>query len=93
MNEIFTVYVVANYYCDDEGNKVLYSPEERNWVDSYWADEAAALTEAKRLWDNDKNEFLDEIIVFGRTLNVRGSGRNEWINERDRLIKRYSPVI
>lgn len=86
MNEIFTVYVIAKCYIDDEGNTISCPPEERSWVDSYWTNEADALVEANRLWNNDYDELIEEVMVFGRMLNVKGSGKNEWINERDRLI-------
>ena len=87
MNEIFTVYVTATYYYDDDGEKAAYYPEEKSWVDSYWTDEAAALAEAKRLWENDSDEFIEKIVVFGRRLDVGGEGRNEWSGNRDRWIK------
>ena len=87
MNEIFTVWVVANYYYDNDGEKTVYCPEEREWVDSYWTDEAAALAEAERLWNNDSDEFIEKIEVFGRKLNISGEGKNEWNNDLDRRIK------
>ena len=87
MNEIFTVWVVANYYYDEDGQKSAYYPEEREWVDSYWTDEAAALAEAERLWENDYDEFIEKIVVFGRKLNISGECRNEWNHDRDRSIK------
>ena len=87
MSEIFTVWVVANYYYDEDGQKSAYYPEEREWVDSYWTDEAAALAEAERLWENDYDEFIEKIVVFGRKLNISGECRNEWNRDRDRSIK------
>lgn len=87
MNEIFTVCVIANYHYDNEGEKTPCPPEEKTWVDSYWTNEADALAEAERLWNNDYDELLDEVRVFGRKLNVKGNGFNDWICERDRLIK------
>ena len=61
--------------------------EEASWVDSYWTDEAAALAEAKKLWENDYDELYERIVVFGRKLNISGEGRNEWNHDRDRWIK------
>jgi hypothetical protein len=87
MNEIFTVYVTATHYYDEDGEKTAYSHDEKSWVDSYWTDETAALTEAQRLWENDSDEFIEKIIVFGRKLNVSGNGENEWNSKRDRLVK------
>ena len=87
MNEIFTVWVVANYYYDEDGKKTACHPEERAWVDSYWTDEAAALAEAEKLWNDDFEEFIEKIVVFGRKLNISGEGRNEWNSDRDRRIK------
>lgn len=87
MNEIFTVYVTATYYYDEDGEKAPCRPEEKSWTDSYWTDEAAALAEAERLWNNDSDEFIERIAVFGRKLNVSGEGRNEWNNDLDRRIK------
>ena len=87
MNEIFTVYVTATYYYDEDGKKAACYPEEKSWVDSYWTDETAALAEAERLWNDDFDEFIEKIVVFGRKLNVSGEGRNEWNNDRDRWIK------
>lgn len=87
MNEIFTVWVEANYYYDDDGEKTACHPEERAWVDSYWTDEAAALAEAEKLWSNDYDELYEKIVVFGRRLNVCGEGKNEWDCKRDRQIK------
>ena len=77
MNEIFTVWIEANYYYDDDGEKTACHPEERAWVDSYWTDEAAALAEAEKLWGNDYDELYEKIVVFGRKLDVCGEGRNE----------------
>ena len=87
MNEIFTVWVVANFYYDEDGQKSTYYPEEREWIDSYWTDEAAAVAEAERLWTNDSDEMYEKIVVFGRKLNTGGNGRNEWDCARDRRIK------
>lgn len=87
MNEIFTVYVTATHYYDENGEKTAYSHDEKSWVDSYWTDETAALTEAQRLWENDSDEFIEKITVFGRKLNVSGNGENEWNSKRDRLVK------
>lgn len=87
MNEIFTVWIEANYYYDDDGEKTACHPEERAWVDSYWTDEAAALAEAEKLWGNDYDELYEKIVVFGRRLNVCGEGKNEWDCKRDRQIK------
>ena len=87
MNEIFTVYVTATHFYDDDGKKTPCHPEEKSWVDSYWTDEAAALAEAERLWGEDFDEFIERIVVFGRKLNMSGEGRNEWNRERDRWIK------
>lgn len=87
MNEIFTVHIVANYYYDEEDKKVACHPEESTWIDSYWTDESAALAEAERLWNDDSDEFIEKIIVFGRKLNISGEGRNEWNHDRDRWIK------
>ena len=87
MNEIFTVYVTATHYYDEDGQKSTYEPDEREWVDSYWTDEAAALAEAERLWNDDFDKFIEKIVVFGRKLNIRGKGRNIWNNECDRWIK------
>ena len=87
MNEIFTVWVVANYYYDEEGQKSPCYLEEREWVDSYWTDETAAVAEAERLWNHDSDEMYEKIIVFGRKLNISGEGKNEWSHERDRWIK------
>ena len=87
MNEIFTVYVTAAYYYDEDGKKVACAPNENTWVDSYWTDEVAALAEAERLWNDDFDEFIEKIVVFGRKLNVSGEGRNEWNSNRDRWIK------
>ena len=87
MNEIFTVWLVANYYYDEDGQKTICCPEEREWVDSYWTDEAAAIAEGERLWNNDYDELYEKIVVFGRKLNVSGKGKNEWNCECDRQIK------
>ena len=87
MNEIFTVWIEANYYYDDDGKKIACHPEERAWVDSYWTDEAAAVAEGERLWNNDYYELYEKIIVFGRKLNASGAGKNEWDYKRDRKIK------
>lgn len=87
MNEIFTVWIEANYYYDDDGEKTACHPEERAWVDSYWTDEAAALAEAEKLWGNDYDELYEKIVVFGHKLNVCGEGKNEWDCKRDRRIK------
>ena len=87
MNEIFTVWIEANYYYDDDGKKTACHPEECAWVDSYWTDEAAALAEAEKLWNNDYDELYEKIVVFGRKLNVSGKGKNEWDCKRDRWIK------
>ena len=89
MNEIFTVWVVANYYYDEDGQKSVCYPEERDWVDSYWTDEAAAIAEGERLWNNNSDEMYEKIFVFGRKLNISGIGKNEWDRERDRLVKRW----
>lgn len=87
MNEIFTVYVTATHYYDEDGKKTAYYHDEKSWVDSYWTDEAAALAEAQKLWENDSDEFIEKIVVFGRKLNISGEGRNEWNSDRDRWIK------
>ena len=87
MNEIFTVYVTATHYYDEDDKKCPCPPEEASWVDSYWTDEAAALAEAKKLWENDYDELYERIVVFGRKLNISGEGRNEWNHDRDRWIK------
>lgn len=87
MNEIFTVWIEASFYNDEDGKVKRYDLEDRGWVDSYWTDEAAALAEAERLWNDDYYEMYDKIVVFGRKLNVSGEGRNEWDSKRDRLIK------
>lgn len=87
MNEIFTVWIEANYYYDDDSEKTACHPEERAWVDSYWTDEAAALAEAEKLWGNDYDELYEKIVVFGRKLDVCGEGKNEWDCKRDRRIK------
>ena len=55
MNEIFTVYVTATHYYDEDGKKAACHPEDRAWVDSYWTDEAAALAEAEKLWNDDSD--------------------------------------
>ena len=89
MNEIFTVWVVANYYYDEDGQKCACYPEEREWVDSYWTDEAAAVAEGERLWNDDSDEMYEKIVVFGRKLNISGEGKNEWDCKRDRWIKRW----
>ena len=89
MNEIFTVYIIANYYYDEEGEKTSCSPDERAWIDSYWTDEASALSEAEKLWNDDEVEFYEKIVVFGRKLNISGQGRNEWNKEYDRVVKRW----
>ena len=54
MNEIFTVYVTATHYYDEDGKKTACYPEEKSWVDSYWTDEAAALAEAEKLWNDER---------------------------------------
>lgn len=87
MNEIFTVYVTATHYYDEDDKKTAYAPNENTWVDSYWTDEAAAIAEAQNLWDNDSDEFIKRIVVFGRKLNISGEGRNEWNSDRDRWVK------
>lgn len=87
MNEIFTVYVTATHYYDENGEKTAYHHDEQSWIDSYWMDEAAALAEAQKLWENDSDAFIEKIVVFGRKLNVSGEGRNEWNSDRDRWIK------
>ena len=87
MNEIFTVWIVANYYYDEDGQKSMCYLEEREWVDSYWTDEAAAVAEAERLWNNNSDEIYEKIVVFGRKLNIRGNSKNEWDCKRDRWIK------
>ena len=87
MNEIFTVWVVANYYYDEDGQKSTCYPEEREWVDSYWTDEAAAIAEAEQLWNNGDDEMYEKIVVFGRKLNISGKGKNEWDCKRDRWVK------
>ena len=87
MNEIFTVHITAAYYYDEDGKKAPCYPEEKSWTDSYWTDEAAALTEAERIWNNDSDEFIERIIVIGRKLNIQGEGKNEWKTGYDRIIK------
>lgn len=87
MNEIFTIYIEADYYIDRGGEKYRYPQGESSWVDSYWTDEEAALSEAQKLWDNDSEVLFQKITVFGRKLNVSGSGRNVWDSETDRFIK------
>ena len=87
MNEVFTVWVVANYYYDDDGKKIACYPEECEWIDSYWTDEAAAIAEGERLWNDDGDEMYEKIVVFGRKLNVSGKGRNEWDRKRDRRVE------
>lgn len=87
MNEIFTVYVTATHYYDEDGKKTACYPEEKSWVDSYWTDETAALAEAEKLWNNDYDELYEKIVVFERKLNVCGEGKNEWNYKRDRKIK------
>ena len=89
MNEIFTVWVVANYYYDEDGQKSTCYPEQREWVDSYWTDEAAAVAVAERLWGDDSDEMYEKIVVFGHKLNIRGEGKNEWNRMRDRRIKSW----
>lgn len=89
MNEVFTVWVVANYYYDEDGQKSACYPEDREWVDSYWTDEAAAIAEAERLWNDADDEMYEKIVVFGRKLNTSGKGRNEWDCKRDRWVKRW----
>ena len=89
MNEIFAIHIVANYYYDEEDKKVACQPEESTWIDSYWTDEAAAVAEAERLWSNDSDEMYEKIVVFGRKLNMGGSGKNEWDHMRDRRIKSW----
>lgn len=87
MNEIFTIWIEANFCYDEDGEIIPCYSEEREWVDSYWTDEAAAIAEGERLWNNDSDEMYEKIIVFGRKLNVRGEGKNEWDRERDRQVK------
>ena len=87
MNEIFTVHITATHYYDENGEKAACHPEEKSWTDSYWTDEAAALAEAERLWNNDFDEFIERIAVFGRKLNASGEGRNDRNNDLDRRIK------
>ena len=87
MNEVFTVCITAMYYYNEEGEKTLLHPDDKTWIDSYWTDEAAALAEAKRLWTDDTDEFIEKIVVYGRRLNVRGCGENEWNGKRDRWVK------
>ena len=87
MNEIFTIQIVANYHYDEKDKKVACHPEESTWIDSYWTDEAAALAEAQKLWDNDYDELYEKIAVFGRKLDVSGEGKNEWNSKHDRWIK------
>lgn len=87
MNEIFTVYVTATHCYDEDGKKYEYTSEEKSWIDSYWTDKAAALAEAQKLWEEDNDEFIKKIVVFGRKTNIHGKGVNEWNNMRDRWIK------
>ena len=87
MNEIFTVYIEADYYIDKDEKKYSYPPKESFWVDSYWTDEKMALDEAQKLWNNDSEGSFQKITVFGRKLNVSGSGRNVWNSKTDRIIK------
>jgi hypothetical protein len=87
MNEIFTIYIEANYYNDKDGEKYNCPPGGSSWVDSYWTDEETALGEAQKLWDNDSEVLFQKIIVFGRKLNVSGNGRNVWDSKTDRIIK------
>lgn len=86
MNEIFTVWVVANCYIEN-GQTVAYHAEERSWIDSYWTDRNAAVAEAERLWNNDTEECYQKVMVFGRKLNISGDGVNLWNDARDRLIR------
>ena len=90
MNEIFTVYIKATCYCDELGWKQWLEKEENTWIDSYWTNENDAIAEAQRIWEDDAgDEFIEELIVFGRKLNVAGKGMNTWDDSVDRIVKRW----
>ena len=90
MNEIFTVYIKATYYRDELGWKQPLEKEDKTWIDSYWTNENDAIAEAQRIWEDDAtDEFIEELIVFGRKLNVAGKGMNTWNSSVDRIVKRW----
>ena len=90
MNEIFTVYNKATCYRDELGWKQWLEKEENTWIDSYWTNENDAIAEAQRIWEDDAgDEFIEELIVFGRKLNVAGKGMNTWDDSVDRIVKRW----
>ena len=91
MTEIYTVYIMADHFRDEEGKVCSCSPDENSWIDSYWTNPNDAIAEAERLWEEDAiDEFIVHLAVFGRKVNMRGSGENTWDDSRDRLIKRWA---
>ena len=90
MNEIFTVYIKATWCRDELGWKQPLEKEDSTWIDSYWTNENDAIAEAQRIWEDDAtDEFIEELIVFGRKLNVAGKGMNTWNDSVDRIVKRW----
>lgn len=88
MNEIFTVWASAEFFRDEDGTVRELPEDSKTWIDSYWTNEEDAIAEAERLWAEDGyDEFLIELRVFGRKLNVRGKGENSWNSARDRVVK------
>ena len=91
MNEIFTVWVRATHYRDENGWKEPLALEDSGWIDSYWTDENKAIEAAQKIWEDDAiDEFIEALVVFGRKLDVPGSGMNLWDSKRDRVIKRWA---
>lgn len=88
MEAIYTIHIFAEYERDKDGNMQELPLGDRSWVDSYWADEAAALKEAEKIWQEDTWECFSEIVVFERKLNVSGNGENHW-KPCDRVVKRF----
>ena len=48
MNEIFTVWIKATHYRDENGWKEPLALEDNSWIDSYWTDENKAIEAAQK---------------------------------------------
>ena len=90
MNEIFTVWIMATHYRDENGWKEPLAREDNSWIDSYWTDENKAIEAAQKIWEDDAvDKFIESLVVFGRKLDVSGKGMNVWDSTRDRVVKRW----
>lgn len=90
MNEVFTVWIKATHYRDENGWKEALAPEDNSWIDSYWTDENKAIEAAQKLWEDDAvDEFIESLVVFSRKLDIPGDGMNVWNSARDRVVKRW----